>query len=142
MYSFLCIDLSLLTPTCELRTTPDSVKLELFEQQRATMAEAFGIVRLRDIHLITADHGPAVKSLQCSRQNCSRAFGVHACHTSLITEQVSGGGSGIGLMIATGFVKNGGRVIIASRKETQLKEVRLPCCCSSRILRLDRHAMD
>lgn len=106
------------------------------------MAEAFGIVRLPDVQMITAYPGPAVKSLQCSRQNCRCAFEVHACHTSLMTEQVSGGGSGIGLMIATGFVKNGGRVIIASRKEKQLKEVRLTCCGPSLTLKGDRHVMD
>ena len=36
---------------------------------------------------------------------------------------VTGGGSGIGTMIATGFVEAGVEVIIASRKEASLKEV-------------------
>lgn len=36
---------------------------------------------------------------------------------------VTGGGSGIGTMIATGFVEAGVSVIIASRKEASLKEV-------------------
>ena len=36
---------------------------------------------------------------------------------------VTGGGSGIGTMIATGFVEAGVRVIIASRKEESLKRV-------------------
>lgn len=36
---------------------------------------------------------------------------------------VTGGGSGIGTMIATALVQNGAKVYIASRKEKQLKEV-------------------
>ncbi|KAF8268336.1 rhamnolipids biosynthesis 3-oxoacyl-reductase [Lactarius quietus] len=36
---------------------------------------------------------------------------------------VTGGGSGIGTMIATAYVQNGAKVYIASRKESQLKEV-------------------
>jgi len=35
---------------------------------------------------------------------------------------VTGGGSGIGTMIATAYVQNGAKVYIASRKEVQLKE--------------------
>jgi NADP-dependent 3-hydroxy acid dehydrogenase YdfG len=37
---------------------------------------------------------------------------------------VTGGGSGIGTMIATAYVQNGAKVYIASRKEKQLKLVR------------------
>jgi hypothetical protein len=37
---------------------------------------------------------------------------------------VTGGGSGIGTMIATAYVQNGAKVYVASRKEKQLKEVR------------------
>lgn len=36
---------------------------------------------------------------------------------------VTGGGSGIGTMIAAAYVQNGAKVYIASRKEQQLKEV-------------------
>lgn len=38
---------------------------------------------------------------------------------------VSGGGSGIGFMIASALVQNGAKVYIASRKEKQLQEVRV-----------------
>jgi NADP-dependent 3-hydroxy acid dehydrogenase YdfG len=38
---------------------------------------------------------------------------------------VTGGGSGIGTMIASAYVQNGAKVYIASRKEEQLKEVGL-----------------
>ena len=49
---------------------------------------------------------------------------------------VTGGGSGLGAMIATGLVQNGAKVYIASRKESQLKEVacssnKMSCLCSS-----------
>lgn len=36
---------------------------------------------------------------------------------------VTGGGSGIGTMMASAYVLNGAKVYIASRKEDQLKEV-------------------
>ena len=36
---------------------------------------------------------------------------------------VSGGGSGIGFMIASALIQNGAKVYIASRKEKQLQEV-------------------
>jgi NAD(P)-dependent dehydrogenase (short-subunit alcohol dehydrogenase family) len=38
---------------------------------------------------------------------------------------VTGGGSGIGTMMAATLVQNGAKVYIASRKEKQLREVRL-----------------
>ena len=38
---------------------------------------------------------------------------------------VTGGGSGIGSMIASAYVQNGAKVYIASRKEKQLKEVNI-----------------
>jgi NAD(P)-dependent dehydrogenase (short-subunit alcohol dehydrogenase family) len=41
---------------------------------------------------------------------------------------VTGGGSGIGTMIARGFVQAGAKVIIASRKEASLKEVTDELC--------------
>ena len=46
--------------------------------------------------------------------------------TSQTTAVVTGGGSGIGTMIASAYVQNGAKVYIASRKEQQLKEVRAP----------------
>jgi NADP-dependent 3-hydroxy acid dehydrogenase YdfG len=39
------------------------------------------------------------------------------------TAVVTGGGSGIGSMIASAYVQNGVKVYIASRKEEQLKKV-------------------
>ena len=42
------------------------------------------------------------------------------------TAVVTGGGSGIGTMIASAYVQNGAKVYIASRKEGQLKEVGWP----------------
>ena len=39
---------------------------------------------------------------------------------------VTGGGSGIGSMMAAALVQNGAKVYIASRKEQQLKDVRHP----------------
>ncbi len=39
------------------------------------------------------------------------------------TAVVTGGGSGIGTMIASAYVQNGVKVYIASRKEEQLKKV-------------------
>ncbi|KAH9984149.1 rhamnolipids biosynthesis 3-oxoacyl-reductase [Russula vinacea] len=46
-------------------------------------------------------------------------------HARLTTQTavVTGGGSGIGTMIASAYVQNGAKVYIASRKEGQLKEV-------------------
>ena len=38
---------------------------------------------------------------------------------------VTGGGSGLGTMIAAGLVQNGAKVYISSRKEKQLKEVHI-----------------
>ena len=37
---------------------------------------------------------------------------------------ISGGASGLGEMAAQSFIQNGARVIIASRKESELKKVR------------------
>ena len=48
--------------------------------------------------------------------------------TRACTAVVTGGGSGIGTMIAAAYVQNGAKVYIASRKEKQLKEV---CGCAS-----------
>ena len=39
------------------------------------------------------------------------------------TALITGGGSGLGQMAATALVQNGAHVIIASRKEPQLKEL-------------------
>ena len=44
-------------------------------------------------------------------------------HINKKTALVTGGGSGIGRMIAEGLVTNGAKVYIAARKEKQLKEV-------------------
>ena len=44
---------------------------------------------------------------------------------------VTGGGTGIGLMIATALVQNGAKVYIASRKEKQLKTVSISAACIS-----------
>lgn len=43
--------------------------------------------------------------------------------TDVFSAVVTGGGSGIGSMIASAYVQNGAKVYIASRKEQQLKEV-------------------
>jgi short-subunit dehydrogenase involved in D-alanine esterification of teichoic acids len=40
---------------------------------------------------------------------------------------VTGGATGLGEMAAQAFVQNGARVIIASRKESELKKVRYYC---------------
>lgn len=42
--------------------------------------------------------------------------------TNVFSAVVTGGGSGIGSMIASAYVQNGAKVYIASRKEQQLKE--------------------
>ena len=47
---------------------------------------------------------------------------------------VTGGATGIGEMAAQGFVQNGARVIIASRKESELKTV-----CYQAVLSSVRH---
>ena len=39
---------------------------------------------------------------------------------------VTGGSTGLGEMAAQGFIQNGARVFIASRKESELKKVLLP----------------
>ena len=44
---------------------------------------------------------------------------------AIIEAVVSGGGSGIGKMIASALVANGAKVYIAARKEAQLKEVHI-----------------
>ena len=43
------------------------------------------------------------------------------------TAVITGGGSGIGAMIAEAFVRNGAKVYIASRKEKQLQQVNITC---------------
>lgn len=43
--------------------------------------------------------------------------------TDVFPAVVTGGGSGIGSMIASAYVQNGAKVYIASRKEQQLKQV-------------------
>jgi NAD(P)-dependent dehydrogenase (short-subunit alcohol dehydrogenase family) len=48
-------------------------------------------------------------------------------HVALVT----GGATGLGEMAAQGFVQNGARVFIASRKESELKKVRRKCFLSS-----------
>jgi short-subunit dehydrogenase involved in D-alanine esterification of teichoic acids len=51
---------------------------------------------------------------------------VQNCAHKILTKGtavVTGGGSGIGTMIASAYVQNGAKVYIASRKEEQLKEV-------------------
>ncbi|KAG7453148.1 NAD(P)-binding protein [Guyanagaster necrorhizus] len=55
------------------------------------------------------------------------SFQTHLSLTSLFNVKgkivlVTGGGSGIGKMIAAGFAQNGAKVYIAARKESQLKE--------------------
>ncbi len=44
----------------------------------------------------------------------------------MIIAVVTGGGSGIGAMIASAYVQNGATVYIASRNEKQLRAVRHP----------------
>jgi len=41
---------------------------------------------------------------------------------------VTGGATGLGEMAAQAFVQNGARVFIASRKESELKKVRILYC--------------
>jgi short-subunit dehydrogenase involved in D-alanine esterification of teichoic acids len=60
----------------------------------------------------------------------SNLFGFSK-HVVLIT----GGASGLGEMAAQAFVQNGARVMIASRKESELKQVRLShLICSKHVL--------
>jgi NADP-dependent 3-hydroxy acid dehydrogenase YdfG len=50
-------------------------------------------------------------------------------HVALIT----GGASGLGEMAAQAFVQNGAKVFIASRKESELKQVRLSLSRAQRL---------
>jgi len=46
---------------------------------------------------------------------------VYRCSFQVL---ITGGGSGIGKMMALGFAQNGAHVYLAARKEKQLQEVR------------------
>ena len=52
----------------------------------------------------------------------SNLFG-YSNHVALVT----GGATGLGEMAAQGFVQNGAKVFIASRKESELKKVIVDC---------------
>ncbi len=52
---------------------------------------------------------------------------IRSIANSCIAAVITGGGSGIGTMIASAYVQNGAKVYIASRKEKQLKEVSRRC---------------